>query len=354
MRRKTILNAALFLPIILWIWACVTPDNPTPTPDPEPTPEAFFAKGADISWVTEMEAKGYKFYNRAGEEKECTALLKELGFNAVRYRVWVNPTSSYNSKKDVLIKALRAKTLGMKIMIDFHYSDTWADPGKQTVPSAWKDMSPAEMAEALANHTKETLQLLKNNGIDVTWVQVGNEVTNGMLWESGRVAGQSISNFGRYFKAGYDAVKSVYPEALVVLHIDNGWKSATVQWFFNLMKANNVAYDVAGFSLYPSYWDNAAGGYPDWTTKAQQFVSQVKSFKALYGKPVLLTEFGMPVSEPEKAKDALQYVIDNTSSLDFFGGIFLWEPESEPGRNGYAYGAFSNGCPTSALDPFKN
>lgn len=328
------------------------PDNPIVPADSADT-APFFAKGADISWVTEMEAKGYKFYNAAGEERECTALLKEIGFNAVRYRVWVNPKNGYNSAEDVLRKALRAQALGMKIMIDFHYSDSWADPGKQPVPAAWKDFDPAQMATAVANHTTETLQLLKNGGVDVTWVQVGNEVTNGMLWETGRVSGSNLRNFGAYFAAGYDAVKSVYPQALVVLHIDNGWKTSTVQWFFNLMKATNVTYDVAGFSLYPSYWDDATGGYPDWETKTQQFVAQVKSFKSLYGKPVLLAEFGMPASQPEKTNEALQYLMEQTKSLDFFGGIFYWEPESEKSRNGYDYGAFANGRPTAALDAFK-
>jgi len=312
---------------------------------------AFFAKGADISWVTEMEAKGYKFYNAAGEERECTALMKELGLNAVRYRVWVNPADGYCNAQDVLTKALRAQALGMKIMIDFHYSDSWADPGKQPVPEAWKSYTVAQTADALSRHTKETLQLLNDNGVDVTWVQVGNEVTAGMLWETGRVAGNSIGSFGTYFKSGYDAVKSVYPQALVVLHIDNGWNTSTVEWFFNLMKAKSVEYDVAGFSLYPSYWES--GGYPDWTTKTKQFVAQVKSFKSIYGKPVILAEFGMPASEPVKAKAALQYIIDNTKELDYFGGIFYWEPESEKSRNGYDYGAFADGRPTEALDPFK-
>ena len=353
MLRKTVAFAYLSL-MTCALLNCAPDNEEKPTPVPDPESEAFFAKGADISWITEMEGKGYKFYDGNGQEKECTSLMKELGFNAVRYRVWVNPSPSYNSMKDVLNKALRAKALEMKIMIDFHYSDSWADPGKQTVPAAWKEMSPDEMAEAVANHTKETLQLLKDNGIDVMWVQVGNEVTNGMLWETGRVSGSNIGSFGKYFDAGYNAVKSIYPDAQVVLHIDNGWKSATVQWFFNLMKANGVKYDVAGFSLYPSYWDDSIKGYPDWSEKVRQFISQVKTFKALYGKPVLLTEFGMPASEPEKAKEALQYLLDNTSSIDFFGGIFLWEPESEQSRNGYAYGAFSNGRPTSALDPFKN
>lgn len=349
---KYTLLTILLPAILLLVLACKPDKGHSDELEPDLEETFTFARGADISWVSEMEAKGYKFYNAAGEERECTALMKELGFNAVRYRVWVNPPGKYNSKEDVLAKARRAQALGMKIMIDFHYSDTWADPGKQTVPAAWKEMTPDDRAKALAAHTTETLKLLKDAGVDVRWVQVGNEVTNGMLWESGRVSGNSIGSFGTYFKAGYDAVKSVYPEALVVLHIDNGWKMSTVKWFFDLMKANGVEYDVAGLSLYPSYWDDSLGGYPDWKTKTSQLVTTVSSFKILFGKPVLLTEFGMPVSEPEKARDALAFLMEKTADIESFGGIFLWEPESEPARNHYAYGAFTNGKPTVALEPF--
>jgi len=120
-----------------------------------------FAKGADISWITEMESKGMKFYNESGAETECTALMKEIGMNAVRYRVWVNPEDGWNSATDVLVKALRAQKLGMRIMIDFHYSDTWADPGHQSPPSAWASYGIDELKEAVSLHTKEVLSLLK-------------------------------------------------------------------------------------------------------------------------------------------------------------------------------------------------
>ena len=103
-----------------------------------------FAKGADISWLTEMESKGYTFSSPAGLPTECTALMKELGCNAVRYRVWVNPAAGWCNKDDVLLKAKRAQALGLAIMIDFHYSDSWADPGQQTIPAAWTsyDLAP--------------------------------------------------------------------------------------------------------------------------------------------------------------------------------------------------------------------
>ena len=104
------------------------------TPPPATT---AFASGADISGVTEFEAKGVKFYDKAGNETECTAIMKGLGMNAIRLKAWVNPKDKYNAKEDVLAKALRAKAQGMRLMIDFHYSDTWADPGQQAVPKDW-------------------------------------------------------------------------------------------------------------------------------------------------------------------------------------------------------------------------
>ena len=313
---------------------------------------SFFAKGADISWATWMESKGFKFYNAAGQERECTALLKEIGGNAVRLRVWVDPADGWCGLQDVLVKARRAQALGLKVMIDFHYSDSWADPGKQPVPASWQGMDPAAMAAALGAHTREVLQALKDAGVDVAWVQVGNETTNGMLWESGRVAGTNAGAFVRYFHAGREAVKAVFPQAQVILHLDNGWDLATLNWFLTLMKGNALQYDILGLSLYPSYWED--GGYPDWRPKTERFVANLPVLHQNYGKPILLVEFGMPVSEPDKAKDALEYILQNTRDYDYFQGIFFWEPEAEPDRIGYPYGAFAGGKPTAAMAPFGN
>ncbi len=316
------------------------------------TEEVAFAKGADISWCTEMESNGYKFYDGNGTETECTALMKALGFNAIRLRVWVNPTDGWCGKDDVLVKAKRAQALGMKIMIDFHYSDSWADPAKQNVPAAWSNYGVNQLADAVGAHTREVLNALKNAGVDVAWVAVGNEVENGMLWPTGKVAGDSAGSFVTYLNAGYEASKAVYPDASVVLHISNGWKSSTAIWFFSLMKTTKAKYDIIGLSLYPSYWDDSSKSFPDWTTKAEQFVSTINTLHSNFGYPVMLCEVGMPVSQPEKAKAMLQFLFDNTKSYDWFKGIFYWEPESEESRNNYAYGAFSNGRATVALDPF--
>jgi arabinogalactan endo-1,4-beta-galactosidase len=330
-----------------------------------PSAAVAFAKGADLGWITEYEARGFKFYTAAGAEMECTALMKNLGLNSVRYRVWVNPTGGYNNVSDVLVKCKRAQALGMQIMIDFHYSDTWADPGKQIIPAAWEKYDATQMAAAVSEHTKSVLQALKDAKIDVTWVQVGNEVRPGMLMHTGtegnlkdapatvtgKVTGSNVNHFVEYFNAGASAVKAVYPDAIVILHLDNGWDLGTLTWFYDLVGGKGAKYDMIGLSLYPSYWEN--GGYPDWRTKTSQCVTNLSTLHTRYNKPVMLVEFGMPASEPDKAKAALQYILDGTKTFDWFKGIFYWEPESEKARNGYDYGAFSGGKPTAALDPFK-
>lgn len=338
--------------------ACKPTDNPVVPPEPDPDPVVVpFAKGADIGWVTEMEAKGYKFYNAAGTERECTALMMELGCNAIRHRVWVDPMASeaknaYCGIEDLVVKCKRVSDLGMRLMVDFHYSDWWADPGKQNIPASWTDHSAAALAKSVAEHTRTVLKTLKDKGIDVTWVQVGNEVTNGMLWETCRVKGNDAANFVKVFNAGAAAVREIYPEAQVILHIDNAWKTETLNWFFALVTSAGARYDMIGLSLYPSYWEG--GAYPDWQPKVKAAVSNIRNLNNSYGKPVMLTEFGMPAYEAEKSKAALQYILDNTRDMDFFKGVFLWEPESEKSRNGYDYGAFSGGKATVAMDPFKN
>ena len=155
---------------------------------PTPPPASTFAKGADVGWLTQMEASGKKFYNASGAEQECMLLLKNLGMNSIRLRVWVNPSSGWNNEADVLAKATRAKNLGLRILIDFHYSDSWADPGQQTKPTGWASQDIAALQTSVYNHTFTVLTTLKNAGITPDWVQVGNETNNGIeVWVGGSV-----------------------------------------------------------------------------------------------------------------------------------------------------------------------
>ena len=138
-----------FLASALWgLMACSSSSSKDmEEPEKEEVVVVDFYKGADISWVTELESKGHQFYNTAGKKTECTALMKEYGMNAIRLRVWVDPSAhdDWCNKEDVLVKAKRAKALGMEVMIDFHYSDWWADPAKQNIPASWKGHSYEEM-----------------------------------------------------------------------------------------------------------------------------------------------------------------------------------------------------------------
>ena len=150
-----------------------------------------FARGADISWVTEMEADGRKFYTAEGVESDLFALMKQIGMNAIRLRVFVDPEGygygPWCDKADVLAKAKRAKTQGLDLMIDFHYSDFFADPGSQSAPKAWEGFTMEQAKSALASHTVDVLQALKNEGITPKWVQVGNETNNGVAMPNGKI-----------------------------------------------------------------------------------------------------------------------------------------------------------------------
>ncbi len=319
-----------------------------------PVSKSGFAEGADISWVTEMEAKGMKFYNSAGHETECTALMKEIGFDAIRLRVWVDPKDGFCGKDDVLVKAKRAKEQGMRLMIDFHYSDSWADPSKQDVPEAWKNFDVSQMAAAVSKHTTDVLKTLKDNEIDVEWIQIGNEVNSGMLWPSGKVQGKDAANFVAYSGTGYDAAKKIYPEAKVIIHVSNGHDSGLFDWFFNLMKLGGAKYDMIGMSLYPSWWENG-GWTTGWKSHAEKCVANMKSLSEKYGKPVMLCELGMPCSQPSMSKEAVSYILGEARKIEKCHGVFYWEPEAPDGYNGgYGLGAFQNGRPTAALDPFKD
>lgn len=353
--------------VFLSLAACSPEDKPSGSNeenvyDPIPVERTAFAKGADISWVTQMESDGMKFYSEDGSETECTALMKSIGVNAIRLRVWVNPHEGWCGKEDVLEKAGRAQALGMDIMIDFHYSDTWADPGKQTTPAAWAGYDESQIAEAVAAHTHDILNTLKNNGISVKWVQVGNEVNSGMLHPLGNISNPSyISNFVRFFNAGYEAVKKVYPEAAVILHRSDGHDNAGFSWLLNVARAQELDYDMIGMSLYPSWWEN--GGYTSWETNTESCIANIRSFAKTYGKPVVICEFGMQASEPETAKEALSFIMNEARDMKELHGIFYWEPEvyggwkpssyESLGWSSYDKGAFKDGKPTAALEPFK-
>src|SRR4051812_17920845 len=148
-----------------------------------------FAKGADISWLPQMEATGFKFFNDQGVEQDCFQILKDHGINTIRLRTWVNPNndkaSGHCSKDETVAMAVRAQKWGMRVMIDFHYSDSWADPGKQKKPTAWEGHDFTTLQKDLYDYTYDVMSALKTAGVTPEWVQVGNETASGMVYPEG-------------------------------------------------------------------------------------------------------------------------------------------------------------------------
>ena len=376
--------ACWFLVSVCWsIIGCSSSSTKVEEPEKEEEEKVVdFYKGADISWVTELESKGHKFYNDHGQERECTALMKEYGMNAVRLRVWVDPSKHDNwcNQEDLLVKAKRAKALGMEVMVDFHYSDWWADPTKQNIPASWKGHSYEDMKKDLAAHTKEVLQLLKDNDIAPKWVQVGNETTNGMLWsvktnelgweikdENGNTtiiesmghATRNPEQYAGFFQAGYEAVKQIFPDAIVIVHLDNGFDEALYNWNLDILKNNGAKFDMIGMSIYP-YWAKINNN-----KTAEQTISgcmaNIKKVREKYGCDVMIVETGMLCAD-EQGKLASASVLEEgykqlariikESKEAGCKGVFYWEPECKPSQ--YKLGAFTeDGRPTKIMDAFK-
>ncbi len=306
-------------------------------------------KGADISWLSEMEASGYRFYNDAGVEQDLHLTLKEHGMEAVRLRVWVNPPGGYyNSMADVIAKAQRARAAGMKVMIDFHYSDHWADPGQQTKPSAWAGYSFQQLMDAVWNHTRSSLIALRDAGVTPHWVQVGNETNNGMLWEDGR-ASANMRNYAWLTNTGYNAVKDVFPNAQVIVHLANCHDNSNFRWIFDGLWANSGKFDIIGASAYPLH----ASGHT-WQSANNACLSNLNDMVTRYGAPVMVTEVGVPWDHAQ-AKTIVADVIAKVRAVrDGKGiGVFYWEPQAYNSWQGYTLGAFNSaGRPTATLDAF--
>jgi arabinogalactan endo-1,4-beta-galactosidase len=342
-RYQLTILAALMLSLFV---ACNDePQLQEPLPEPEYDMSGF-AKGADVSWLTEMESDGILFYDANGKQTECMHLLRDLGMNSIRLRVWVDPAEGWCNMQDVLVKAWRAKQLGMRIMIDFHYSDSWADPGKQNKPAAWENLSFDDLKTAVADHTTDVLTLLKEDGISPEWVQVGNETGNGMLWDDGK-ASENMAQYAALNNAGYDAVKTVFPDALVIVHLQNGYDNSHYRWLFDGLQDNGAKWDVIGMSLYPSA--------DDWESLTDEMITNMNDMISRYGTPVMVCETGMPWDDAETAYSFLSNLLAQCKAIaaDQCLGVFYWEPQAYNGWNDYTLGAFDeSGKPTVALDAF--
>ena len=312
-----------------------------------------FARGADISWLPQMEATGFKFYNEKGELQDCFRILKDEGINSIRLRTWVNPSgdkaSGHCSKDETVAMAVRAQKWGMRVMIDFHYSDSWADPGKQKKPAAWEDHDFQQLMKDVYDYTFGVMWSLKQSGITPEWVQVGNETAGGMIYPEGSTS--SWSGLARLINRGYDAIKAVSPSSKVILHVDQGNNNLRFRRWFDSAQAHGAKYDVIGLSYYP-YW---LQGNPDYMLSINDLGSNLTDMATRYNKQVMVVEAGGEDFKVQNTYDMLVAVQQKVKAVPGSKGlgVFYWEPEGARSWSKYGLSAWGDdGKPTNAMKAF--
>lgn len=217
-----------------------------------------FIQGMDVSFMDEIEQHGGHYYDEHGRAQDLLAMLKDNHVNAVRLRIWNDPQGGFCNLERTVAVAKRIKEQGMQFLLDFHYSDRWADPANQWKPAAWEKLSYEELQRAVCMYTADVLRELQEHDALPYMVQIGNEITPGMLWGEGRVDGEHNTDeqweqFAGLVKYGIAAVKSVDPDIQVMIHIDRGGDVAASRQFYDRFEALGVEYDTIGLSFYP-WW----------------------------------------------------------------------------------------------------
>jgi arabinogalactan endo-1,4-beta-galactosidase len=334
-----------------------------------PTTATATVVGADVGWLTQLETLGYTWEDTSGTAGSALQILKTAGVNTIRIRTFVNPTITSTSlgvgdldQAGSIALAKTASGMGFKIMIDFHYSDTWADPDHQTTPAAWTNDTYAELKTDVYNYTYSFMTALVAAGVTPDYVQVGNEINTGMLWPLGEVGstttnGNNFTNIIGLINEGYSAVKTVSPTTQVVIHIAGISTSSDLsdlEWFFDGLEGTSSStvsanYDVIGVSYY------------DTVSTLTTVASNLKTMAARYSKPVLICEIGYKYNDPTDGYADVQGAIEamNAVPSNMGLGVIYWEPEApdDASTDNYTLGAVTESTGqvlqfTSVIDAF--
>jgi arabinogalactan endo-1,4-beta-galactosidase len=249
-------------------------------------------KGGDVSTLAKNEAFGGAYFDAAGNRRDPLQLLRDSGMNYARLKVWVNPADGYNNKARVLAMAQRIKALGMGLVIDFHYSDSWADPGQQNKPAAWQNLSFSQLRDAVYNHTFDVLNSLRAQGTTADIAQIGNEINGGMLWPDGSTS--NWNNLAQLLAAGANAAKAVSGSTRVMLHLAEGGNNSQHRWWFDNAVSRGVPFDLIGVSHY-IYWHGSLASLQ----------ANLNDLAARYGRPVAVMEtaYGFTLAQDDSTSN---------------------------------------------------
>ena len=295
------------------------------------------AFGVDLGWLSQLEAEGVTWVDEEKRPVDPIDVLVEMGADSVRLRIFVNPPKDaywkkrenetcmlgFCDAKSVLEMSKRVKEKGLTLMLDFHYSDHFADPQFQDIPDAWKHDDNEGLKKRVYEHTKEVLTLFTQNDIYPEWVQVGNEINPGLLLPNGSKENPEV--MVSLLNAGYEAVKECCPECQVITHVAGIDKADWVAPFLEIFFTNGGKTDIMGFSHYP-YWYKMMGGEAAVTEDLQENLTR---FSREYKKPVMIVEVGGPENEEQETYDLLCDTIEAIQNVpDGMGqGVYYWEPE---------------------------
>jgi arabinogalactan endo-1,4-beta-galactosidase len=300
-----------------------------------PAKQPYFIYGADVSFLREMESKGVVFKDD-GQAHPGLEILRHHGYNWVRLRIMNEPSTLPNTLAYTLAEAKAARALGFHLLLDFHYSDDWADPSHQRTPAAWAKMGHEELVKAVYNFSKDTIAAFREQGVMPEMVQVGNEITSGMLWPDGKLPDR-WPQFSELLLAGIRGVndgKGSEQRPLIMIHIDQGGNDETTKWFFDNLIVNKVPFDVIGQSYYPF-----------WQGSLKDLKNNLEFMATRYKKPIIVVETAYDWRDGEQFKTGKPSFPETPEGQAAFlagvvktvketpnglgKGVFWWEPFAE-------------------------
>jgi len=290
-----------------------------------------YAIGADLSFMKQAEDSGFVFKEN-GKAKSCIQIFKDHGYNWIRLRLFHTPARLPNNLAYTIALAKQAKRNGFKFLLDYHYSDTWADPGKQFLPKAWENKSQAELAQAVFEYTRNTMIAFRDSAVFPDMVQIGNEISNGMLWPNGKLP-DNWDNFAALVQAGINGVHASCgnnPSPQIMIHIDKGGDKNFTKYFFDKLHSYGIRYDVIGQSYYPWWHGSLLDLRHCLNFTAEEYHKDIMVVEAGYNwKPTEYVKKNAPFDEsPEGQKQFLEEV--NRIVMNIPGnrgiGVFWWEP----------------------------